>query len=106
MGVQEFYEQATDELLRIHPDIESGRMFGSAGLKIAGKTFAMVVKGELVIKLPGARVDELTASGIGRRFDPGHGRLMKEWLSLIPSDPTACRELMGEALDYVAPSTR
>ncbi len=27
-------------------------MFGCVGLKVAGKAFAMVVKGDLVVKLP------------------------------------------------------
>ncbi len=62
------------------------------------------VKGELVIKLPGARVDELIEAGLGRRFDPGHGRLMREWVSLTPSDVTSCREFMAEALAFVATS--
>jgi hypothetical protein len=34
-------------------------MFGSAGLKVHGKTFAMLVEGRLVAKLPRHRVEEL-----------------------------------------------
>jgi TfoX/Sxy family transcriptional regulator of competence genes len=48
-------------------------MFGSSGLKVGGKVFAMSVKNELVVKLPRERVDELVAAGAGSRFDPGHG---------------------------------
>jgi len=29
-----------------------------------------------------ARVEELVASGAAERFDPGHGRIQKEWLSM------------------------
>ena len=47
--------------------------FGSSALKINNKTFAMFVKGKLVVKLPRQRVDALMASGEGHRFDPGHG---------------------------------
>ena len=63
----------------------------------------MLVKGRLVVKLPQDRVDELLAAGAGDRFDPGHGRLMREWISLAPAtDPTTCQTLMAEALGFVA----
>ena len=40
----------------------------------------MLVQGQLVVKLDRRRIDVLVSSGDGERFDPGHGRLMKEWL--------------------------
>lgn len=53
---------------------DGGTGFGrSEGLRVSGRIFAMLVKGELVVKLPKGRVDELTASGVGHRSDPGHG---------------------------------
>ena len=58
------------------------RAFGSTSLKTNGKIFAMLVKDRLVVKLDRRRVDALVASGAGTRFDPGHGRLMKEWLDV------------------------
>ncbi len=61
-----------------------GKMFGTEGLKSDGKVFAMHVKGDLVVKLPVQRVDELMVLGVGTRFDPGHGRLMKEWIQIPP----------------------
>jgi TfoX/Sxy family transcriptional regulator of competence genes len=79
------------------------RVFGSAGLKTHGNAFAMLVRGRLVVKLPGDRVEELLAAGAGARFDSGHGRLMREWVSLAEAaDPTTCRMLMAEALAFVA----
>lgn len=61
------------------------RMFSSENVLTArGKIFAMLVRGKLVTKLPRPRVDELVSRGIGTRFDPGHGRLMKEWLVVGP----------------------
>jgi TfoX/Sxy family transcriptional regulator of competence genes len=62
--------------------VSRGKMFGSVGLKVKGKVFVMLVKGRLVAKLPKERVDEIVASGMGQPFDPGHGRLMKEWVAI------------------------
>src|SRR5262245_33330478 len=60
-----------------------GKGFGASGLKANGKLFAMMSsRGKFVAKLPRARVDELVARGQGAYFDPGHGRLMKEWVEL------------------------
>src|SRR6266496_1734466 len=61
------------------------KSFGSTGMRIKNKIFVMLVRGRLVLKLPAQRVDALIASGEGERFDPGHGRLMKEWLVLNPA---------------------
>jgi TfoX/Sxy family transcriptional regulator of competence genes len=64
------------------PDVSAGTMMASFGLKVRGRIFAMVARGRLVVKLPKARVDELVAAGAGERFDPGHGRVMKEWIAM------------------------
>jgi len=48
----------------------------------AGKIFAMFARGKFVAKLPKERADEIVNVGKGERFDPGHGRLMKEWVAL------------------------
>ena len=75
--------------------------FGSSALQIRGKIFAMLVKGRLVVKLPRQRVDALVASGDGERFDPGHGRLMKEWFSLAPTSEAGWLPLATEAMELV-----
>ena len=60
-------------------------MFSSSNvLSVNGKIFAMLVRGKLVVKLPKQRVDELVAARVGTFFDPGHGRLMKQWISISP----------------------
>jgi len=62
-------------------DVTFGKLMASVGLKVNGKIFAMLVRGQLVIKLPQQRVNELVQAGEGERFDPRRdGRLMKEWL--------------------------
>src|SRR6266496_2967522 len=60
-----------------------GKGFGSSGLKVDGKLFAMISsRGLFVAKLPRKRVEELVQLASGRPFDPGHGRLMKQWVEL------------------------
>ncbi len=60
------------------------KRFGSPGLTIHGKGFAMLVKGRLAVKLPKARVDELIEGRIGESFELGQKR-MKEWITLDPT---------------------
>lgn len=86
-------------------DVSIGKMFGSLGLKVDGKVFAMVVKGRFVAKLPKSRVDELVGAGRGEHFDPGHGKLMKEWVS-VPSAKAAWLELAREAHRFVKGGAR
>jgi len=75
--------------------------FGSGALKVNGKIFAMMSsKGELVVKLPKERVDELVASGKGERFDPGHGRVMKEWV-VVGTGARNWVELASTACEFV-----
>jgi TfoX/Sxy family transcriptional regulator of competence genes len=81
------------------PDVSAGTMMASFGLKVRGKIFAMVARGRLVVKLPKARVDELVAAGAGERFDPGHGRVMKEWIAIEADEGWV--ELAREAHRFV-----
>jgi hypothetical protein len=78
------------------------RAFGSTSLKTDGKIFAMLVKGGLVVKLSAARIEELVADGTGDRFDPGHGRIQKEWLAVRDSDPGQWHALATESEEFVA----
>jgi hypothetical protein len=79
-----------------------GRGFGSGALKVDGKIFAMMSsKGKFVVKLPKERVDALVASGQGERFDPGHGRLMKEWVTILAGQ-THWVKLAREAHRFIA----
>lgn len=62
-----------------HRDVTCGKLMSSYGLKVNGKIFAMFGRRQFVVKLPKIRVDELVTAGAGKHFDPGHGRLMKQW---------------------------
>ena len=78
-----------------------GKGFGSRGLKVNGKIFAMMSsKGRFVVKLSKKRVDELVSGGRGERFDPGHGRLMKEWV-VLGTGSANWVDLAREACDFV-----
>jgi TfoX/Sxy family transcriptional regulator of competence genes len=77
------------------------RKFGSNGLKVDGKLFALFTRGTLVVKLPKERVAALVAKGDGKPFDPGHGRLMKEWLTVV-SPKLSWSALAKEAHAFVA----
>ncbi len=78
------------------------RAFGSTSLKTSGKIFAMLVKGRLVVKLDRKRVDELVAAGEGKPFDPGHGRIQKEWIALASESGEVWLSVATESEAFVA----
>jgi TfoX/Sxy family transcriptional regulator of competence genes len=82
------------------PRVSVGRLFASIGLKVDGKIFAMVVRGQFVVKLPRARVEQLVAQRAGQHFCLGGARVMKEWLSMTASKPDALT-LGREAFRFV-----
>ena len=84
--------------------VSAGRLMASYGLRVDGRIFAMLWRGRLVAKLPRARVDALVDGGNGDRFDPGHGRLMKEWVSVAEGDEDWL-ELAREAYAFVKAGT-
>ena len=77
------------------------KKFGSRALKVDGKIFAMISHGRFVVKLPAAQVDALVAARKGVYFDPGHGRVMKQWVSITSSEPSWIA-LAKQAYSYVA----
>lgn len=91
--------QALAKLFASEPRVKLEKAFSSIALKVDDKIFAMVVNGELVLKLPKPRVDSLLESGAGLPFATGGGRVMKEWVRLTGTKaPTA---LAREALAFV-----
>lgn len=79
-----------------------GKGFGSKALKVGGKMFSMISsKGKFVVKLPRERVDDLAQQRIGEYFDPGNGRLMKEWVALSEDYPSWIK-LAKEAYYFVS----
>ena len=96
------YEDLVDELTGIDgvTPPRGGSGFGRSALRYEGKIFAMLVRGRLVLKLPGDRVTALIRSGNGIAFDANKGTPMREWLSLDPDSELSWLSLATEALDF------
>ena len=96
------FARIAEGLLRA-PDVSEGTGFGSnAGLRVGGKIFAMLVRDELVVKLPAGRCAELVAAGSARPFDRGQGRPLKEWITVGDAAESDWPALAREALAFVA----
>jgi hypothetical protein len=99
VNAEQAWTEVAEETLAA-PGVSSGRMFTAEGLNYGGKYFAMLCRGDLVVKLPAPRVDELEEAATGRRFEPGPGRIMREWLAIPVSNHRRWRSLVAEALDF------
>lgn len=64
----------------------------------------MFGRDRFITKLPKERVDELLRAGKGARFDPGHGRLMKEWI-VVWAGKADWVALAKEAYEFVKRGT-
>jgi len=71
--------------LLARPGVERSTMMGLPCLRIHGAFFACCDRrtGDLLVKLPEARVDELIAAGRGHAFAPA-GRRFREWAAVPP----------------------
>jgi hypothetical protein len=95
----DLFESLADQA-SLEPDVTRGTMMGFPCLRVKGAFFASLdaKSGSLVLKLPRARVDELTGEGRGLPFAP-NGRVFKEWV-LLP-DSTVWQGLLSEAKEFV-----
>lgn len=84
------------------PGVAWGRMFSTDGLSLRGKIFAVVNhSGNLMVKVPESRADELHASGAAPRMVM-RGREMREWVEMpLECGEAAWTELLAEAHDYL-----
>ncbi len=96
-----FWEVAESYLEK--ESIEKSTMMGFPCLRVNGDFFASCDRrsGDLVIKLPKERVQELIDSGVGKDFAP-NGRKFKEWLAVELREDKLWDELMDEALEFVS----
>ena len=82
-----------------------GRRLGLAALDpviVVGAFFASCDRrtGDLLVKLPETRVDELVADGLAHAFAPA-GRRFREWAAIAPGRSRTWRRRLDEALAFV-----
>lgn len=84
------------------PGVSRSTMMGLPCLRIDGAFFASCDRrsGDLLVKLPEARVDELVLAGHALAFAPA-GRRFRQWAAVPPSRSRTWRRLLGEALAFV-----
>jgi len=83
--------------------VERGTMMGFPCLRSNGQFFASAEpkSGDLIVKLPAHRVDELVESGVGESFAPS-GRRFREWVRISDRSEDRWQTLMNEAHQFVA----
>jgi uncharacterized protein YndB with AHSA1/START domain len=96
------FESIAERQLR-EPGTDLRSAFRSPGLRVGGKIFAMLVDGELVVKLPAERCAELVAAGEGRPFESGR-RSMREWVAVGSASAGRWTALAEDARAFVDPS--
>ncbi len=87
-------------------DVTEGKLMDFPCLHVNGNFFSTCDhrSGDLIVKLPQARVTELIDSGAGEAFTPA-GRTFKEWVLIKRRSKNAWVELMNESLAFVARKT-
>ena len=84
------------------PDVTRSTMMGLPCLRADEKFFASYDRrtGDLLVKLPAARVDLLVEAGDAHPFAPA-GRQFSEWAAIGPESERTWQELLDEALVFV-----
>jgi hypothetical protein len=83
--------------------VATGTMMGFPCLRVKGAFFASFDRqsGDLIVKLPADRVEELVAVGKAARFAP-NGRVFREWALIGDRDYVRWAQLIQEALTLAA----
>lgn len=83
--------------------VVEGELMRSRCLRI-GKEFLAMPEyrtGDLVVKLPRERVDELIAAGDGLAFAPAK-KVFREWVQVPARDETLWSQLLKEGVEFVS----
>ncbi|TMC08205.1 MAG: hypothetical protein E6J41_14280 [Chloroflexi bacterium] len=90
------------ERLLADPAVTRSTMMGLPCLRAGGSFFASLERatGNLIVKLPRARVQELVGTGAGVAFAPNR-RVFREWVAMPAPDPEAWSGLLAEARAFV-----
>lgn len=96
-----FFWDIADVLLE-QDGVEKGTIMGFPCLRVGGAFFACPDResGDLVVKLPASRVEEMVDAGTGQPFAPT-GRRFREWVRIPDRDASRWKELVEEALEFV-----
>lgn len=84
------------------PGVEEGTIFGFRCLRVDEQFVGLPANGELWVKLPEARVNELIDEGIGEECRP-NGRRFREWMAVRHIDEGLWIDLLEESIDFVRP---
>ena len=81
-----------------HGNVTAGTMMGLPCLRVSGAFFASCDhrSGDLIVKLPSHRVEQLIRAGAGKPFAPA-GRTFREWVLIDDRDQARWAELIDEA---------
>ena len=96
-----FWELA--EPLLASGEVEEGTIMGFPCLRTSGGGFLAMAEhraGDLVVKLPAGRVEELVAEGKGLPFAPA-GRRFREWVHVPERDEALWQALLDEGRAFV-----
>lgn len=98
----EQFDTIADDLAASHEDVQRGKMFGVLCIKVKGKAFASFSQERMVFKLRGEAHAEALALAGAALFDPsGHGRPMREWVTVPVAHANRWEQFAEEALAYV-----
>jgi len=85
-------------------EVEEGTIMGFPCLRTTGGAFLAMAEhtsGDLIVKLPAGRVDELVDEGTGLPFAPA-GRRFREWVQVPGRDEELWQALLDEAHAFVS----
>lgn len=102
-AADQFWTHAEQFLDR--PGVTRSTMMGLPCLRIDGQFFASFDRrtGDLLVKIPASRVDELVDAGEADSFAPA-GRRFREWAAISPAREGSWDPLLQEAFDFVVGS--
>jgi hypothetical protein len=102
MAAKPEYDRIAAEITDGH-EIVASQMFGMPVLKVRGKAFAGLHKGEnMTFKLPPAELERAQRLPGGGPFEPMEGRTMGGWAQVSTASEKEWRPLAGQALAYVS----
>lgn len=96
-----FWDHATPLLER--PGVTRSTMMGQPCVRVGGAFFASFDRrnGDLLVKLPAARVAQLIDTGAAHPFAPA-GRRYREWAAVDPAAEERWDGLLHDAFEHVA----